>query len=103
MNMKPRMPLGEFLVAYLRRMGVTHLFGLPGDLVLGLFQSLAREKALEIVTFSHDFSTLITREPFVPSTTLPVIVAFRQNSARKKAPIREPTIWLSLKMTSRDF
>ncbi|HTO05875.1 MAG TPA: thiamine pyrophosphate-binding protein [Myxococcota bacterium] len=52
--MKPRMPLGEFLVAYLRRMGVTHLFGLPGDLVLGLFQSLARERELEIVTFSHE-------------------------------------------------
>jgi indolepyruvate decarboxylase len=54
MTMKPRMPLGEFLVAYLRRMGVTHLFGLPGDLVLGLFQSLARDRALEIVTFSHE-------------------------------------------------
>ena len=54
MTMKARMPLGEFLVAYLRRMGVTHLFGLPGDLVLGLFQSLARERALEIVTFSHE-------------------------------------------------
>ena len=52
--MKPRMPLGEFLVAYLRRMGVTHLFGLPGDLVLGLFQSLGRERALDIVTFSHE-------------------------------------------------
>jgi indolepyruvate decarboxylase len=52
--MKPVMPLGEFLVAYLRRMGVTHIFGLPGDLVLGLFQSLGRERALEIVTFSHE-------------------------------------------------
>ena len=37
------MPLGEFVVAYLRRLGVTHIFGLPGDLVLGLFQSLARD------------------------------------------------------------
>jgi TPP-dependent 2-oxoacid decarboxylase len=54
MTMKARMPLGEFLVAYLRRLGVTHLFGLPGDLVLGLFQSLARDRALEIVTFSHE-------------------------------------------------
>jgi len=54
MDMKPRMALGEFLVAYLRRMKVTHLFGLPGDLVLGLFQSLARERELEIVTFSHE-------------------------------------------------
>ena len=52
--MTGRMRLGEFLVAYLRRVGVTHLFGLPGDLVLGLFQSLARERELEIVTFSHE-------------------------------------------------
>ena len=35
--MKSRMALGDFLVAYLRRAGVTHIFGLPGDLVLGLF------------------------------------------------------------------
>ena len=48
------MPLGEFVVAYLRRLGVTHIFGLPGDLVLGLFQSLARDRGLEMVTFSHE-------------------------------------------------
>ena len=35
--MRSRMALGDFLVAYLRRAGVTHIFGLPGDLVLGLF------------------------------------------------------------------
>ncbi len=48
------MPLGEFVVAYLRRLGVTHIFGLPGDLVLGLFQSLARDSGIEMVTFSHE-------------------------------------------------
>ena len=48
------MPLGEFVVAYLRRLGVTHIFGLPGDLVLGLFQSLAKDRGLEMVTFSHE-------------------------------------------------
>ena len=52
--MRERMPLGEFVVAYLRRLGVTHIFGLPGDLVLGLFQSLARERGIEMVTFSHE-------------------------------------------------
>ena len=31
------MALGDFLVAYLRKIGVTHLFGIPGDLVLRLF------------------------------------------------------------------
>jgi TPP-dependent 2-oxoacid decarboxylase len=52
--MKPVMRLSEFLVAYLRRMGVRHIFGLPGDMVLGLFQSLGRDNGLEIVTLSHE-------------------------------------------------
>ncbi len=53
-SMRSKMALGDFLVAYLRRAGVTHLFGLPGDLVLGLFHRFGRERALEIVTFSHE-------------------------------------------------
>ena len=52
--MKPVMTLSEFLVAYLRRIGVQHIFGLPGDMVLGLFQSLGRDNGLEIVTLSHE-------------------------------------------------
>jgi indolepyruvate decarboxylase len=52
--MKPVMRLSEFLVAYLRRMQVRHIFGLPGDMVLDLFQSLGREHGLEIVTLSHE-------------------------------------------------
>ncbi len=42
-----------------------------------------------MVRSSHDFSTLITREPLEPSTVLPVMTAFRQYSARKQAPIRD--------------
>ncbi len=41
--MRSRMPLGDFLVAYLARAGVKHIFGLPGDLVLGLFHRFGRE------------------------------------------------------------
>jgi indolepyruvate decarboxylase len=52
--MKPRMPLGDFLVAYLRKVGVTHLFGIPGDLVMRLFLRFGRKHGLEIVTFSHE-------------------------------------------------
>jgi indolepyruvate decarboxylase len=48
------MPLGDFMVAYLRRAGVTHIFGLPGDLVLGLFHRFGSARDLEIVTFSHE-------------------------------------------------
>ena len=48
------MPLGDFLVAYLHRIGVTHLFGIPGDLVLRLFARLGRPRGLKIVTLSHE-------------------------------------------------
>src|ERR1041385_5698810 len=53
-RMKPRMPLGDFLVAYLRTLGITHLFGIPGDLVMRLFLRFGRPRGLHIVTFSHE-------------------------------------------------
>jgi indolepyruvate decarboxylase len=48
------MPLGDFLVAYLQKIGVTHLFGIPGDLVLRLFSRFGRRRGLHIITFSHE-------------------------------------------------
>jgi indolepyruvate decarboxylase len=51
---RPRMKLGDFLVAYLKHAGVTHIFGLPGDLVLGLFHRFGSDRGLEIVTLSHE-------------------------------------------------
>jgi TPP-dependent 2-oxoacid decarboxylase len=53
-DMKRRMPLGDFLTAYLQKLGVTHLFGIPGDLVVRLFFRFARRRNLRIVTFSHE-------------------------------------------------
>jgi indolepyruvate decarboxylase len=52
--MRPTMPLGDFLVAYLQRIGVTHLFGIPGDLVLRLFARLGRSRGLTVITCSHE-------------------------------------------------
>jgi TPP-dependent 2-oxoacid decarboxylase len=52
--MKPRMQLGDFLVAYLQKLGVTHLFGIPGDLVMRLFLRFGRPRGLHIVTMSHE-------------------------------------------------
>ena len=67
-DMKPRMALGDFLVAYLKRAGVKHVFGLPGDLVLGLFQRFGRERGLEIVTFSHEPSVGFAADGYARST-----------------------------------
>jgi len=52
--MKSRMALGDFLVAYLQKIGVTHLFGIPGDLVLRLFFRLGKRRGLQVVTMSHE-------------------------------------------------
>jgi len=48
------MALGDFLVAYLRKIGVTHLFGIPGDLVLRLFLRFGARRGLRVVTLSHE-------------------------------------------------
>ncbi|MDH3211109.1 MAG: thiamine pyrophosphate-binding protein [Myxococcales bacterium] len=66
--MRSRMPLGDFLVAYLRRAGVTHIFGLPGDLVLGLFHRFGRARDLEIVTLSHEPAVGFAADGYARST-----------------------------------
>jgi indolepyruvate decarboxylase len=62
------MTVGDFLVAYLRRAGVRHIFGLPGDLVLGLFHRFGRERGLEIVTFSHEPAVGFAADGYARST-----------------------------------
>ena len=52
--MKARMRVGDFLVAYLQKIGVTHLFGIPGDLVINLFFKFGRPRGMKIVTLSHE-------------------------------------------------
>ncbi len=48
------MALGDFVVAYLQKIGVRHLFGIPGDLVLKLFFRFGRERGFKILTLSHE-------------------------------------------------
>ena len=62
------MPLGDFLVAYLKRFGVTHIFGLPGDLVLGLFHRFGRDRGLDIITFSHEPGVGFAADGYARST-----------------------------------
>lgn len=52
--MKRHMSMGDFLVGYLRKIGVTHVFGIPGDLALKLFFALGRREGPQILTFSHE-------------------------------------------------
>src|SRR5579883_2128941 len=52
--MKRRMILGDFVVAYLRKIGVSHVFGIPGDLALKLFFAMGRKHGLKMHTLSHE-------------------------------------------------
>ncbi len=52
--MKRRMALGDFVVAYLRKIGVSHVFGIPGDLALKLFFAMGRKHGLKMHTLSHE-------------------------------------------------
>jgi TPP-dependent 2-oxoacid decarboxylase len=52
--MQSRMKLGDFLIAYLEKIGVSHLFGIPGDLVINLFFKFGRRRGLKIITLSHE-------------------------------------------------
>jgi len=53
-RVKRHMSMGDFLVAYLRKIGTTHVFGIPGDLALKLFFALGRREGPQIITFSHE-------------------------------------------------
>ena len=52
--MKRRMRLGEFVTSYIGKLGVSHLFGIPGDLALKLFFVFGRKHGLRILTLSHE-------------------------------------------------
>ncbi|HLH77216.1 MAG TPA: thiamine pyrophosphate-binding protein [Candidatus Binataceae bacterium] len=52
--MKRHMMLGDFLLSYLRKLGVEHVFGIPGDLALKLFFTLGRKHGLHMITLSHE-------------------------------------------------
>ena len=59
--MKRRMTLGEFLVAYLKKIGVRHVFGIPGDLALKLFFALGRKHDLEFLGSDGNSSSYSVR------------------------------------------
>jgi TPP-dependent 2-oxoacid decarboxylase len=66
--MKSKMALGDFLVAYLNRAGVNHIFGLPGDLVLSLFHRFGEDRGIQIVTFSHEPTVGFAADGYARST-----------------------------------
>jgi TPP-dependent 2-oxoacid decarboxylase len=66
--MEAKMKLGDYLVAYLRKIGVSHLFGIPGDLVINLFFKFGRPRGLKIITLSHEPGVGFAADGYARST-----------------------------------
>jgi len=62
------MKLGDYLVAYLKKIGVSRLFGIPGDLVINLFLKFGRPRGLKIVTLSHEPGVGFAADGYARST-----------------------------------
>jgi indolepyruvate decarboxylase len=62
------MKLGDYLVAYLKKIGVSHLFGIPGDLVINLFLKFGRRQGLKIITLSHEPGVGFAADGYARST-----------------------------------
>ncbi len=62
------MPLGDYLVAYLKQIGITHLFGIPGDLVIHLFFKFGKPRGLRIITLSHEPSVGFAADAYARAT-----------------------------------
>jgi indolepyruvate decarboxylase len=66
--MEQKMKLGDYLVAYLKKIGVSHLFGIPGDLVINLFLKFGRPKGMKIITLSHEPGVGFAADGYARST-----------------------------------
>ena len=66
--MEHKMKLGDYLVSYLKKIGVSHLFGIPGDLVINLFFKFGRPRGLKIVTLSHEPAIGFAADGYARST-----------------------------------
>lgn len=72
--MAAAMPLGDFLAAYLERLGTTHVFGIPGDLVLSLFERIADASEIHIVTLSHEPGLGFAADGYARATGRPGVI-----------------------------
>ena len=52
-HLRPRMPMGEFLFAYLHQRGVRHSFGVPGDFALPTYAWLEKSP-IQSITMTHE-------------------------------------------------
>jgi indolepyruvate decarboxylase len=50
----PALTIGEYLLSELKRLDVTRVYGIPGDMVIKFFKLLEDDAGIELCTFSHE-------------------------------------------------
>src|SRR5262249_61201193 len=81
-GLKRHMALGDFLVAYLQRIGVDHIFGIPGDLALKLFFALGRKHGIKTVTLSHEPGEGFAADGYARATRKIGVICFTYGPGR---------------------
>ena len=66
--MESQMKLSDFLIAYLKKAGVRHLFGIPGDLVIKLFLKFGTPSGIDVITLSHEPGVGFAADGYARST-----------------------------------
>lgn len=52
--MENGLSVGEYLLLELKQIGVTRVFGIPGDKIIKLFKLVENDADLSLTTFSHE-------------------------------------------------
>ncbi|MCX9085730.1 MAG: thiamine pyrophosphate-binding protein [Candidatus Methanoperedens sp.] len=52
--MKKNLTIGEYLLEAIKELGITSVFGIPGDMVIRFFKVIEDDPDLDIYTFSHE-------------------------------------------------
>lgn len=91
--MKARMKLGDYLVEYLQKIGVSHLLGIPGDLVIKLFLKFGRLRGLKVITLSHERAVGFAADGYARNTGRIGVICVtakgcKHESCRERAPLR---------------
>lgn len=67
--------IGEYLIEQLNRHGVNHVFGIPGDYVLGFFDLLTKSDKVEVINTSDEQEQALPLMPTPASTGLVLSVS----------------------------
>lgn len=70
----PSLPLGKYLFQYLRKKGVEHCFGLPGDYILPLYRALEDTEGIVPIIGTHEPCAAFSADAYARQRGLGVLL-----------------------------